>query len=52
VELEARGSEWWAKVGSIPEHEEWIIIDAKTGAMHAESPLWERARKRGRHRPR
>lgn len=52
VEIEGRGSEWRAKVSTAPGREEWIVIDAKTGAMRIEAPWQERAKSKGRHRAR
>ena len=48
--VEAAGNEWRAQSSTTPAHEEWIVIDAKTGAMHLDAPWQARAKKRGRHR--
>jgi len=48
LELETGGQQWRVQIGSTP-HEEWMVVDGKTGAMRIDAPGRERAARKGRH---
>jgi len=50
VALERRGDEWRACLDAHAGTERWIVVNAKTGALHIESPARNRAKAKGRHK--
>jgi hypothetical protein len=49
VVVEAAGSEWRVRDEMPAPYEQWIVIDAETGAMHLDAPWLDRAKEKGRH---
>jgi hypothetical protein len=49
VIVEAAGDEWRVRDHMPAPYEQWIVIDAKTGAMRLDAPWLDRAKEKGRH---